>query len=119
MSCTAAAPASALRCFADTVSRDELIRRADLAMYRAKGDGRSMIRFFDPQTRARIETRVALEQDLQLAIARDEFLVYYQPQIDLTGRFYIGAEALVRWQSGTRGPGVAGRIHPAGGKNQG
>ncbi len=84
------------------VSRDELIKRADLAMYQAKGDGRSMIRFFDPQTQARIETRVALEQDLQLAIARDEFLVYYQPQIDLTGRC-IGAEALVRWQSGTRG----------------
>ena len=73
-----------------------------------------MIRFFDPQTQARDRNAGSAGTDLQLAIARDEFLVYYQPQID--HRSLHRAEALVRWQSGTLRPGVAGRIHPAGGR---
>ena len=81
---------------------DELLKRADLAMYQAKAAGRNTVRFFDPQTQANIEARMALEADLQRAVFNDEFVLHYQPQIDSAGRC-VGAEALVRWQSASLG----------------
>ena len=84
------------------VSSDELLKRADLAMYQAKAAGRDTVRFFDPQTQANIESRMALEVELQHAVFNEEFILHYQPQIDSQGKC-IGAEALVRWNSAKHG----------------
>lgn len=84
------------------VSSDELLKRADLAMYQAKAAGRDTVRFFDPQTQANIESRMALEVELQHAVFNEEFILHYQPQIDSLGKC-IGAEALVRWNSAKHG----------------
>jgi diguanylate cyclase (GGDEF)-like protein/PAS domain S-box-containing protein len=75
---------------------DELLKRADLAMYQAKAGGRNMIRFFDPEMQSIISARVELEADLRHGLQRQEFLLHYQRQTDGNGHT-IGAEALVRW----------------------
>ncbi|HMW81684.1 MAG TPA: EAL domain-containing protein [Accumulibacter sp.] len=84
------------------VSTDDLMKRADLAMYEAKAGGRNTLRFFDPQMQAVVTARVALEKDLREALERQSFFLAYQPQVDDRGRV-IGAEALVRWQHAKRG----------------
>ena len=81
---------------------EELLKRADLAMYQAKTDGRNGLRFFNPEMQARMTQRVALEEDLRRALAMDQFLLHYQPQADHLGH-WVGAEALVRWQHPQRG----------------
>ena len=85
------------------VTVDELLKRADMAMYEAKTSGRNALRFFDPVMQTNLETRSTLEADLRRAVSgQKEFLLYYQPQIDSSGRL-IGAEALLRWQHPERG----------------
>ncbi len=84
------------------VSMDELLKQADLAMYEAKSSGRNTIRFFDPDMQAVINERVALEADLRQGLARGEFVLHYQPQIDRNGHL-LGVEALLRWQQPKRG----------------
>lgn len=80
-----------------------LSRHADLALYAAKEQGGSVACRFDPEMSNRASARRALELDLRRALAREEFEVFYQPQVDpKTGRFQ-GAEALVRWRHPTRG----------------
>ena len=79
----------------DTV--DELLKRADLAMYHAKSAGRNALRFFDPQMQAVITTRATLEAGLREALLKQQFLLYYQAQVDSQGHV-TGAEALLRWQ---------------------
>ena len=81
---------------------DEPLKRADLAMYQAKAAGRNTLRFFDPQVQAAVEERSLLEADLRIAIAQQQFVLHYQPQIFETGQL-TGAEALVRWQHPERG----------------
>jgi diguanylate cyclase (GGDEF)-like protein/PAS domain S-box-containing protein len=76
---------------------DELLKRADLAMYQAKAGGRNAIRFFDAKMQTVINARVALEADLRHGLQLQEFLLHYQRQADRHGHT-IGAEALVRWQ---------------------
>lgn len=83
-------------------TKEELIKQADLAMYRSKSTGRNAIHFFDPSMETAILTRMKLEADLHLAIQEKQLLVYYQAQVDKTGR-YTGAEALVRWKHPERG----------------
>jgi diguanylate cyclase (GGDEF)-like protein len=87
----------------DGTSRLTLMKNADAALYRAKEDGRGVWRCFEPEMDARLQARNALQIDLQLAIAEEQFEVYYQPLYDIAeGR--IGAfEALVRWHHPTRG----------------
>ena len=85
---------------ADTV--DELLKRADLAMYQAKAAGRNTIRFFNPEMQASLEARSMLETDLRHALAGGEFVLHYQAQVDRFGRV-IGAEALLRWIHPMRG----------------
>ncbi|WP_461504378.1 EAL domain-containing protein [Rhodoferax sp.] len=83
-------------------SRDELFKQADLAMYRAKAEGRNTLCFFNPAMQAQVSARTALEADLHQALARSEFVLYYQPQVDADGK-QLGVEALVRWQHPQRG----------------
>jgi diguanylate cyclase (GGDEF)-like protein len=77
---------------------DELLTRADLALHRAKADGRGQFRFFE---RA-MEARRLLEQDLHRAVAAEEFELFYQPLIEV-GRGIAGFEALLRWRHPTQG----------------
>jgi diguanylate cyclase (GGDEF)-like protein len=84
----------------DTV--EELLKRADLALYRAKDAGRNTLRFFDPEMQAAMNERAELEADLRLGLQEKQFLLYYQPQVDQNGRL-TGVEALVRWQHPQRG----------------
>ncbi|MGY3609208.1 MULTISPECIES: putative bifunctional diguanylate cyclase/phosphodiesterase [unclassified Bradyrhizobium] len=81
---------------------DELLKRADLAMYDAKTAGRNGLRFFDPVMQTMISARAALETDLREDLKREAFLLHYQPQVDHGGRL-LGAEALARWPHTQKG----------------
>ena len=83
-------------------SSDELMKRADIAMYQAKSAGRNTLRFFDNKMQAIVTSRAELENDLREGIRQQQLLLHYQPQVDVTGQI-IGAEALVRWQHPLRG----------------
>ncbi|ACA18270.1 diguanylate cyclase/phosphodiesterase with PAS/PAC sensor(s) [Methylobacterium sp. 4-46] len=88
---------------------DTLFRHADRALYRAKSDGRNTFRFFEPAMDRAAEERRRLELDLQLALRRGEFVLHYQPVLDVASRAIVAVEALVRWNHPTRGqlgPGV-------------
>jgi diguanylate cyclase (GGDEF)-like protein len=91
----------ALFCGAD-FTVDELIKRADTAMYQAKAAGRNTLRFFDPAMQAAVAARIALEHDLRVALEEGQFLLHYQVQVDSHARAR-GAEVLVRWQHPVRG----------------
>ncbi|MBI4996754.1 MAG: EAL domain-containing protein [Rhodocyclales bacterium] len=85
-----------------SVTTDELMKRADTAMYHAKSAGRNTLRFFDPEMQAAAQERASLELDLRKAIDEEQFLLYYQAQVDAADRV-IGAEALLRWGHPERG----------------
>ena len=87
----------------DGASPDELTRHADLALYRAKAEGRSTLRYFEPAMNERAHARRHLEADLRHAVERGEFHLLYQPQVALDGHAVTGVEALLRWQHPTRG----------------
>lgn len=89
-----------------------LLRNADLALYRAKADGRGAWRFFKPAMDAEMQTRRTLELDLRRALAEAEFEVYYQPLIDATIEKLVGFEALLRWNHPTRGMVLPGEFIP-------
>lgn len=83
-------------------SVDDLMKRADLAMYQAKSAGRNALRFFDPQMQAVVTARVQMEADLRLGLQLQQFELHYQPQVDAAGHLQ-GAEALLRWRHPERG----------------
>ena len=86
----------------EPVSVDEVLRRADLAMYQAKAAGRNGMAFFDAAMQARVSARAGLEADMRHALNNNGFVLHYQPQLSVDGRV-IGVEALVRWQHPQRG----------------
>jgi diguanylate cyclase (GGDEF)-like protein/PAS domain S-box-containing protein len=81
---------------------EDLLIQADLAMYQAKASGRNALRFFDPGMQAVVAARVALEADLRQGLRSRQFILYYQPQVDMAHRV-TGAEALIRWLHPQRG----------------
>lgn len=81
---------------------DDLLKKADVAMYQAKAAGRNTARFFDPGMQAAAMARNELELDMLRGLANEEFMLHYQVQVDGTGR-PTGAEALARWNSPKRG----------------
>jgi diguanylate cyclase (GGDEF)-like protein/PAS domain S-box-containing protein len=87
----------------DGQNPDELLKNADLALYRAKADGRGTYRFFESGMDARAQARRMLELDLRLALQRSEFEVYYQPIRDIASDETVVFEALVRWNHAERG----------------
>lgn len=84
-----------------TLSTDDLMQQADIAMYQAKRAGRNTVRFFAPPLQFAINARVDLEEDLRQAVKTGQFVLYYQPQI--TNGKIDGVEALIRWKHPVRG----------------
>lgn len=88
-------------------SVSDLLKRADLAQYKAKSAGGRNIRFFDPEMEAKAKARAALEADLRRAVKERQFRLHYQPQVNDEGDL-VGAEALLRWEHPDRG-----LLHPS------
>ena len=84
-------------------SAEDLLRNADIAMYRAKWDGKNRYAVFEAGMQETVQNRMELEMDLREALGRDEFFLAYQPTIDLSDMNPTGVEALIRWQHPQRG----------------
>jgi diguanylate cyclase (GGDEF)-like protein/PAS domain S-box-containing protein len=80
-----------------------LLQHADVALYRAKDEGRNTFRFFEREMDSRLQNRRALERDLRTALARGQIEVHYQLQVDLRSQEPVGVEALARWRHPERG----------------
>ncbi|HEY5261231.1 MAG TPA: EAL domain-containing protein, partial [Solirubrobacteraceae bacterium] len=87
----------------DHTSAEELLRNADIAMYRAKWDGKNRYVVFESVMQDAVQGRMELEMDLRVALENDEFFLVYQPTFDLRDMSPTGVEALIRWSSPTRG----------------
>ena len=87
----------------DGETAEELIKNSDFAMSHAKSKGRDNFQFFKQEMNSTVRDRLLLESDLRKAIEREEFLLHYQPQIDMATGRVVGVEALVRWQHPKRG----------------
>ena len=92
----------------DVAGPDAMMIQADLALYRAKADGRNCVRFHNAELDREVNERVVIADELRGAIPRNELELYYQPQVDLRSGRIIGLEALLRWNHPKRG-----RIPPA------
>jgi diguanylate cyclase (GGDEF)-like protein len=88
---------------AEEVSAEDLLRNADIAMYRAKWDGRNRYAVFEAGMQETVQKRMELEMDLREALEKDEFFLAYQPTIDLNSMNPTGVEALLRWNHPSRG----------------
>lgn len=93
-------------------SADDVLRNADVAMYAAKGAGKSRFQIFDGAMHEGVMERLDLKTDLQRAVQRQQFEVQYQPLFDLTTGQIVSAEALVRWNHPERGPVMPGEFIP-------
>ncbi len=87
----------------DGLRPDKLLRNADLALYRAKGDGRGTFRFFEPAMDLQMQTRRIMERDLRKALAGGEFELHYQPVVNVASNEISGFEALIRWNHPEKG----------------
>lgn len=89
--------------FGTSVSVDELLKQADLAMYKSKEAGRNAFTFFDPAMSAHMLARTRTDANLRLALKNEQFVLHYQPQVDGPTGSIVGAEALIRWNHPTLG----------------
>jgi diguanylate cyclase (GGDEF)-like protein len=87
----------------DGMNPEVLVQRADRALYRAKSEGHSCIRFFEPDMDAHVERRIAIETELRAAVAAQIIVPYYQPVVAFQGRRIVGFEVLARWHSNKLG----------------
>jgi diguanylate cyclase (GGDEF)-like protein len=87
----------------ERISAEELLRDADIAMYRAKWDGKARYVVFETDMQDAIQSRMELEMDLREALVNEEFFLAYQPTIDLSDMRPTGVEALIRWRHPVRG----------------
>ena len=87
----------------DGIDCDDILRNADLALYRAKGEGRGTHRFFEPEMDQLMQQRCDLERDMRKALVDGEFELYFQPFVALASGEISGCEALLRWHHPTRG----------------
>lgn len=96
----------------DGADYDELLKKADTAMYRAKDEGRNGFRFFTPEMNDVVFERMMLESRLRKAIDKKEFLLHYQPKFAIDSLELVGVEALLRWQQPDRGMISPGQFIP-------
>lgn len=82
----------------DAVDPERLMKNADMALYRAKSNGRDRFEFYHRDMNAQVVARMELERELRRAVANDELSVFYQPQAEIRKGVIVGAEALIRWQ---------------------
>jgi predicted signal transduction protein with EAL and GGDEF domain len=87
----------------EATTAEDLLRDADIAMYRAKWDGKNRHAVFETGMHDIVQNRMELEMDLREALANDEFVLAYQPTLDLSDMRPTGVEALIRWQHPVRG----------------
>src|SRR5476651_1779502 len=87
----------------DGMDPEVLVQHADRALYRAKAEGRSCIRFFEPDMDAHVKRRITIERELRVAVAAKTIVPHYQPVVAFEGTRIIGFEALARWKSDTFG----------------
>jgi diguanylate cyclase (GGDEF)-like protein len=92
---------------------DSLLQHAELALYRAKAQGRHQARFFEPAMDEEAQARRRLERELRQGLQRGEFVLHYQPQLELATGCFAGVEALVRWHHPERGLVPPGAFIPA------
>ena len=97
----------------DDPGAEALLAHADVALYRAKSEGRHTYRFFTAAMDAEVRKRVALTSELQAGIAADQLFLAYQPQVDMETSRLVGLEALVRWNHPTRGVLLPAEFLPA------
>jgi diguanylate cyclase (GGDEF)-like protein len=97
---------------ADGLTADQLMRNADLALYRAKGEGRGTYRFFEADMDVEMQERRAMEYDLRKALTAGEFEIHYQPVVNLEHDKISGFEALVRWRHPEKGMIAPGAFIP-------
>jgi len=88
---------------ADGADPEQLLRHADIAMYRAKEAGRNQVQFYEEDMHARVAERALIESELRYALARNQLSLMYQPKLDLHSGEVTGMEALIRWQHPTLG----------------
>jgi diguanylate cyclase (GGDEF)-like protein len=87
----------------DTAMPEDMLAQADVALYRAKEEGRDQYRFHTEELDLQVREEVAIAEELRLAINRDEFVLHYQPQVELSTGQIVGMEALLRWNHPKRG----------------
>ena len=88
---------------ADGQDSEDLLKKADTAMYRAKDEGRNRFVYFEEKMNSEAVARTTLERDLRQALSHDQFILYYQPQLDVRTGKVCGAESLIRWKHPVKG----------------
>ena len=92
---------------------DQLVRHADQAMYLAKQNGKSQIQFYDPIKEASVKALSSTIDEIRLGLKNNEFVLYYQPKVNMKAGTVVGAEALIRWNHATQGLMAPGLFLPA------